>query len=95
MDTGGRVWGVHVHAANLADTKEGCVLADRVLPDLPTVTAACADAGYRGTFVEHLQTRWQKPVHISMKIQDGFAVWPCPGLVDRWRVSALRQGLSS
>lgn len=83
VDTGGRLWGAHVHAANLADTKEGCALADRVLPDLPTVTALCADAGYRGTFVKHLQAQWQKAVHISTKIADGFAVIPKRWVVER------------
>jgi transposase len=81
VDTGGRLWGVHIHAANRADAKEGCALADRVLPGLPSVTALCADAGYRGTFVEHLRTRWQKAVPISTRIQDGFAVLP-----QRWGV---------
>ena len=83
VDTGGRLWGVHVHAANQADTKEGCVLADLVLPGLSSVTALCADAGYRGTFVEHLQTRWKKAVHISTKIKDGFAVIPKRWIVER------------
>ena len=82
-NTGGRLWGVHIHAANQADTKAGCVLADRVLPGLPSVTALCADAGYRGTFVEHLQTRWQKAVHISTKIKDGFAVIPKRWVAER------------
>lgn len=83
VDTGGRLWGVPIHAANQADTKAGCVLADRVLPGLPSVTALCADAGYRGTFVEHLQTRWQKAVHISTKLKDGFAVIPKRWVVER------------
>jgi putative transposase len=72
-----------VHAANLADTKEGCTLADKAMALLPTVKAWNGDAGYRGTFVEHLQTRWQLPVHISQRIVDGFAVLPKRWVVER------------
>lgn len=72
-----------MHAGNLADTKEGCVLADKTMGRLPTVKAWNADAGYRGSFVAHLQTRWQKPVHISERIVDGFAVLPRRWVVER------------
>jgi putative transposase len=74
---------VHVHAGNLADTKEGCTLADQAMSRLSTVKAWNADAGYRGSFVEHLQTRWQTPVHISQRIVDGFAVLPRRWVVER------------
>jgi len=80
---------VHVHAANQADPKEGCVLADLVLPGLSSITALCADAGYRGIFVEHLQTRWKKAVHISTKIKCGFAV-----ILKRWIVERSLGGFN-
>jgi putative transposase len=83
VDTLGQVWAVQVHAANLADTKEGCTLADKAMAAVPTVAAWNADAGYRGSFVEHLQTRWQRPVHISQRILDGFAVLPRRWVVER------------
>ena len=35
VDSQGQIWAVHVHAANLADTKKGCVLADEVIRDCP------------------------------------------------------------
>ncbi len=72
-----------MHAGNLADTKEGCVLADQTMSRLCTVKSWNADAGYRGSFVEHLQTRWQTPVHISQRIVDGFAVLPRRWVVER------------
>ena len=83
VDSQGQIWAVHVHAANQADTKKGCVLADEAMPRLPSVKAWNADAGYRGSFVEHLKTRWQTPVHISQRIVDGFAVWPKRWVVER------------
>ena len=49
----------------------------------PIEKAWNADAGFRGTFVEHLQTRWQRPVHGSQRIPDGFAVLPKRGVVER------------
>jgi putative transposase len=53
------------------------------MPRLPSIKAWNGDAGYRGTFVQHLQTRWQKPVHISQRIVDGFTVLPGGWLVER------------
>ena len=83
VDSQGQIWAVHVHAANLADTKEGCTLADQAMARLPSVKAWNVDAGYRGTVVQHLETRWQKPVHISQRIVDGFAVLPRRWVVER------------
>ena len=39
VDSQGQIWAVPVHAANLADTKKGCVLADEAMPRLPSVKA--------------------------------------------------------
>ena len=60
-----------------------------VLPGLSSITALCADAGYRGTFVEHLQTRWKKADHISTKIKGGFAV-----ILKRWIVERSLGGFN-
>ena len=83
--TQGNIWSVHVHAANTADTKGGCDLVDKVFKELPDVLAVCADAGYRGTFVDHVKEKWNKPVHISEKIKDGFAVIPNLKRFDHFR----------
>jgi putative transposase len=72
-----------VHAANHADTKEGCVLAKAMAEKLPRLEAFCVDEGYRGTFVETIQQSLGKVVHISKKIKDQFAVIPKRWVVER------------
>ena len=83
MDTQGNIWSTHVHAANTADTKGGCTLVDKVFKKFPDVRAICADAGYQGTFVDYVKEKWDKDVHISEKIKDGFAVIPKRWVVER------------
>jgi putative transposase len=83
VDTEGNVWAVHVHAANCADTVEGCVLADLALADLPSVRAVCADQGYRGTFFNHVRYDWNIDVHISGREGKGFEVEPKRWVVER------------
>jgi putative transposase len=83
VDTEGLIWAVHVHAANGADSVEGCVLADLAVKNAPKVEAFCVDAGYRGSFELYVEERWQKPVHVSMRIADGFAVLPKRWIVER------------
>jgi putative transposase len=83
VDTQGLIWAVHVHAANKADTMEGCALADLAMENAPTVRAWCADAGYRGTFVDYMEKEKKMPVHISERIRDGFAVLPRRWVVER------------
>ena len=83
VDTQGNIWSVHVHAANTADTTGGCELADKAFKKVPGAKALCADAGYRGTFVHYVSETWSKPVHISEKIKDSFAVIPKRWVVER------------
>lgn len=83
VDTAGNIWDVLIHAANIHDTVGGCDLMDQCLEKLPDIQAVCADAGYRGTFVDHVKKNWNKPVHISEKIRDGFAVIPKRWVVER------------
>ena len=83
MDTQGSIWSVHVHAANTADTIAGCDLADKAFKKVPSAQAICADAGYRGTFVDYVGQTWNRAVHISEKIKDGFAVIPKRWVVER------------
>ncbi len=73
----------HVHAANLADTMEGCVPADLVFGDLPGVKAMAADQGYRGTFVKAVVEEWGREVHISARQGKGFEVEPKRWVVER------------
>jgi putative transposase len=83
VDTQGLIWAVHVHAANRADTVEGCRLADRAMINAPSVEAWCGDTGYRKTFVKYMLKEWGLPVHISKRIRDGFAVLRPRWIVER------------
>ena len=74
---------MHVHAANGADTIEGCVLGDLAMVNAPTTQAWCADAGYRGGFEQYMREEWGTPVHISERIESGFAVLPKRWVVER------------
>lgn len=74
---------MHVHAANGADSVEGCVLGDLAMANVPSVKAWCADAGYRGSFEQYMQEQWETPVHVSERISDGFAVLPNRWVVER------------
>lgn len=82
-DTEGNVWAVHVHAANRADTVEGCVLADLAFGDLPGVKAVCVDQGYRGTFASAVRDEWGREVHVSAREGKGFEVEPRRWVVER------------
>ena len=49
-DTMGNLLCIHVHAANIHDTKGGVYTFEKALYRYPTIQAGCADGGYRGTF---------------------------------------------
>ena len=65
----GNLLAVTVHAANIHDTKSGILVARKACKKYPSIEAFCADAGYRGTFVDKLKTEFQRPVDISEKIK--------------------------
>ena len=60
---------VHVHAANIHDTKGGITTAKRAYERYPSIQKFCADAGYRGTFVSDLKEHLGLSVDISEKIK--------------------------
>ena len=74
VDTQGNLWSAHVHSANKSDTVEGCVLMDLTVGDLPSVSAVCADQGYRGTFVNAMKEDWNMDVHITARKGKGFVL---------------------
>lgn len=55
VDIMGNLLGVVVHAANLHDTTTGIYPAVYASTVYPTIQGYCADAGYRGTFVDDIQ----------------------------------------
>ena len=46
-DTMGNLLCIHVHAANIHDTKGGVYTFEKALYRYPTIQAGCADGGYR------------------------------------------------
>ena len=77
------MWAAHVHAANEADTLQGCVLADIVLSEVPTVKGICADQGYRGMFVDYVQQEWECLVDIPQREGKAFQLDPVRWVVER------------
>lgn len=77
----GNLLDVHVHAANIHDTKGGCYVFAKTMRQYPTIKAVCADAGYRGTFKRLIEQFFKVRVDISKQIMPQFEVLP-----KRWRV---------
>lgn len=70
---------IHVHAANIHDTKGGVYTFEKALYRYPTIQAGCADGGYRGTFRNTFDEFHNIRIDISMQIkeQKGFQVVAC------------------
>lgn len=58
VDTQGNLLYVRVHAANAHDTVAGCTVFNNILAKHMTLKGVCADAGYRGTFVDYVTDSW-------------------------------------
>ena len=69
VDTIGNLLSVVVHAANLHDTKSGILSFRKAYQIYPSIQKACADMGYRGTFVKQMQEEFSMDVDISEKIK--------------------------
>ena len=69
VDVLGCLLSVHVHAANIHDTKGGITTAKRAYERYPSIRKFCADAGYRGTFVSDVKEQLGLEVDISEKIK--------------------------
>ena len=65
----GNLLGVVVHATNVHDAKSGILAAQKACEKYPSIQAFCADAGYRGTFIDEVQQQIQRRVDISEKIK--------------------------
>ena len=73
---------VKVHAANIHDTMGGCHVYQAVKQKYSSIKGGCADAGYRGTFVEFVKVKYGETIDISEKIKP--KEWEI--LPKRWRV---------
>jgi transposase len=78
----GNILGVCVHAANIHDTKSGCYVYQEAKQKFESIQGVCADAGYRGTFVDFVKTKYSETVEISKKIKP--KEWKI--LPKRWRI---------
>ena len=76
---------IHVHAANIHDTKGGVYTFEKALYRYPTIQVGCADGGYRGTFRNTFDEFHNIRIDISMQIkeQKGFQVLPKRWVVER------------
>ena len=79
-DINGNLLNVDVHAANIHDTVGGCDTFDNALMRYPSLLGVCGDAGYRGTFKDHVESLGLT-VDISERIKPQWEILP-----KRWRV---------
>lgn len=77
----GNILAVHIHAANIHDTKAGCYVFAKANQNYPSIQAVCADEGYCGTFKRLIEAAFGVRVDISKQIKPKFEVPP-----KRWRV---------
>lgn len=80
-DIMGNILAVHIHAANIHDTKGGCYVFAKAMQKYPSIKAGCADEGYRGTFKRLIEATFNVRIDISKQIKPKFEVLP-----KRWRV---------
>ena len=64
VDTMGNLLSVKVHAANIHDTKSGILPAEAALANYPKIQKFCADAGYKGTFVDTMKEKFHMDVDV-------------------------------
>lgn len=64
VDTMGNLLSVKVHAANIHDTSSGIWAAETALLNYPEIQKFCADAGYRGSFVDAMKEKFQMEVDV-------------------------------
>lgn len=74
---------VHVHAANIHDTKGGVYTFEKALFHYPTLIGARADQGYRGTFKNTFEIFHNIKIDISPRIKNKFEVQPLRWVVER------------
>jgi transposase len=82
-DTQGHLLHVKVHAANEHDTIAGCLVFEEALDKYPSLLGVCADAGYRGTFVDYVQLYLTCLVEIVERLPAGCTLLPKRWVVER------------
>ena len=74
---------MHVHAANIHDTKGGVYTFEKALYRYPTIIGARADQGYRRTFKDTFETFHNIKINISPRIKNEFEIQPMRWVVER------------
>jgi putative transposase len=82
-DTQGHLLYVKVHAANIHDTIGGCEVFEEAQNRYPSLQGVCADAGYRGTFVDYVSLVLETPVSVVERLGEGWKVLPKRWVVER------------
>jgi len=80
-DTEGHILHVKVHEANTHDTVAGCEVFKEAVVKYPSLKGVCADAGYRKTMEEFVESIMKKTIEISARISKEWAI-----LAKRWIV---------
>jgi len=83
VDVEGNLLTVKVHASNQHDTKSGSAVLEQTLKNYPTIQAFSADAGYRKSCENFCNQELNRPLHISVRIKDEFAIMPKRWIVER------------
>ena len=84
VDIMGFVLSVVVHAANIHDTKGGCIPAAKAFDKYPTIEKFCGDEGYLRTFVHYVGWDFDDvSVDISKRIKPEFEILPKRWIVER------------
>ncbi|MDE6835156.1 MAG: hypothetical protein K2J39_13060 [Ruminococcus sp.] len=79
----GNLLSVHVHAANIHDTRGGVYTFEKALFRYPTFIGARADQGYRGRFKNTFEIFHNIKIDISPRIKNEFEVKPLRWVVER------------
>ena len=80
-DTMGNLLAVHVHSANIHDTKGGVFIFEKAFFYYPSLIGVCADNAYRKHFKNTFETFYSIKVEISKRLESTFKVIP-----KRWKV---------
>lgn len=83
----GNLLAVHVHAANIHDTKGGVFTFEKALFYYPSLIGVCADNAYRKHFKNTFETFYNIKVDISNRLDSTFTVMP-----KRWKVERTFHG---
>lgn len=74
---------IHVHAANVHNTKSGVYTFEKALYRYPTIIGGRADQGYRGTFKNTFELFHNIQIDISPRIKNDFEIQPIRWIVER------------